>query len=165
MTSDNDGNKYVAYGICRDFPRPAMMAVMACALALLCAACGKTGYPRPMDEGQTFSWMESHAVPAGECIAFSGKFTGAYQNFDGLRLELDGLRRLDECQGCPFVADEIAEFSPSGAGFNPMTGDLGFSYCPRSAQAYRWRMIAANVFGSLPHASMSDRLLLMDEEP
>lgn len=131
-------------------------------LALSVAACGKTGYPTPSDQSQAFSWQEAKAAPVGDCIAFSGKLTGAYQNFKGLRLELDGLRDPEECPGCPFVADEVTELAPADAGFNSTTGDLGFSYCPRSAQAFRWRMNAMNVFNNLTNASTLERLLIMD---
>ncbi|MDR0826501.1 MAG: hypothetical protein LBN33_01295 [Desulfovibrio sp.] len=131
-------------------------------LALAVVACGKTGYPTPSDQSQAFSWQEAKAVAVGECIAFSGKLAGSYQNFKGLRLELDGLRDPEECPGCPFVADEVTELAPADAGFNPTTGDLGFSYCPRNAQAFRWRMNARNVFNNLANASTLERLLIMN---
>jgi hypothetical protein len=99
----------------------------------------------------------------GACIAFTGSFSGAYRHFSGIRLELQTLRSVDDCPGCPFTPDEIVELSPSEAGFNPNNGTVAFSYCPRkTAPMYRWRMVGINEYNRMPHAVMiSDRLLIL----
>jgi hypothetical protein len=133
-------------------------------IGLLFSACGKTGYPQAADDNLTFNWLESGAAPAGRCAFFTGKLDGALQSFGGIRLELEGLNSTADCPGCPFIADEAAELSPADAGFNAATGEIGFSYCPRPAAAYRWRMIAMSTLNRLPHAVMTDRLLVVDPE-
>ena len=148
------------------FTRLAPLAVL-CALALCAAAmggCGKTGSPVPPDKLRTFSWQESNAEPAGKCIAFTGAFSGAYKHFNGIRLELQALRNLEDCPGCPFTPDETVELSPKDAGFNPNDGSVAFSYCPRrSAPVYRWSMAGINEYISMQHAAMlTDRLLVLE---
>jgi hypothetical protein len=145
-------------------PAYALLASACLVLALLFSACGKTGYPQAADGDLSFTWLESGAAPAGRCASFTGKLGGALQNFGGIRLELEGLNSTADCPGCPFVADEAAELSPADAGFNSTNGDIGFSYCPRPAAAYRWRMIAMSTLNRLPHAVMTDRLLIVSPE-
>ncbi|MDR2605070.1 MAG: hypothetical protein LBC55_06940 [Desulfovibrio sp.] len=142
----------------------AVLAPACLVLALLFSACGKTGYPQAADGELSFTWLESGAAPAGRCASFTGKLGGALQNFGGIRLELEGLNSTADCPGCPFVADEAAELSPADAGFNSTSGEIGFSYCPRPAAAYRWRMIAMSTLNRLPHAVMTDRLLIVSPE-
>jgi hypothetical protein len=142
----------------------ALLAPVCFVLALLFSACGKTGYPQAADGDLSFTWLESGAAPAGRCASFTGKLGGAFQNFGGIRLELEGLNSTADCPGCPFVADEAAELSPVDAGFNSTSGEIGFSYCPRPAAAYRWRMIAMSTLNRLPHAVMTDRLLIVSPE-
>lgn len=126
----------------------------------LLAGCGKSGYPRPGDESKNFAWEEVNAVMAGKCIAFTGTFSGEYQYLDGVRMELDIVAGPEDCPGCPFVPEEVTEFSPKDAGFNPKDGTISFVYCPQKAEAYRWRLAGISVFNKLPHATMIDRLLV-----
>ena len=138
-------------------------AMFLCLLGLL-GACGKTGYPVPPDKSRAFTWESTDAQPAGACIAFTGSFNGAYQHFNGIRLELQALSSLEDCPGCPFTPEEAVEIPPRDSGFNADDGTVAFSYCPRkSAPVYRWRMSGISEYSNLPHASMlGDRLLVME---
>lgn len=132
--------------------------------AVLFSACGKTGNPAPPDKSRFFAWEETNAEPAGQCIAFTGSFSGAYKHFNGIRLELQSLTSLEDCPGCPFTPDEVAELSPRETGFNPDTGTVAFSYCPRKpAPVYRWSMAGMSKYSRMPHAIMvGDRLLVLE---
>ena len=136
-----------------------LMAFAVCSLGLL-HGCGKTGMPVPRDQSKNFAWDEVDAKMVGACIAFTGNFKGAYENFDGIRLELDAIAGPDDCPGCPFVPDEVTEISPKEAGFNIEDGSVAFSYCPRKAEAYRWRLAGISIYNRLPHATMIDRMLV-----
>ena len=120
------------------------------ALVLL-PGCGKKDMPVPNDPARNFSWEQVDASKSGNCLALSGKFTGAYENLDSLRLELAPVSGPEDCPGCPFVPKEILYFSRSEAGFNQDTGAIGFSYCPKPAAAYRWRLTGISIFNRLPH--------------
>ncbi|MDL2266363.1 hypothetical protein LJC46_00035 [Desulfovibrio sp. OttesenSCG-928-G15] len=130
----------------------------------LLGGCGKTGYPVPPENSRAFTWKEVDAKMAGRCIAFSGTLEGAYENFDGVRVELDIVSGPDDCPGCPFTAEETAEISPSKAGFSRANGTVGFSYCPQVAPAYRWRLAGISRYSRMPHATMNDRLLVVPEK-
>jgi hypothetical protein len=140
------------------------LPALLCLLALGVTGCGKKGLPQPSDPSRSFSWKSVDAKPVGNCLAFSGTLEGQYKNLDRLRLELAPLKDASDCPGCPFVAKEVTELSPSDAGFNPDTGDVSFSYCPQKANAYRWRLAGINVFNHLPYAGMNDRLLIVNPE-
>jgi hypothetical protein len=141
---------------------PAAFILLSAAL-LVSLGCGRSGMPRPADESKNFSWKEVSAKPAGDCVVFEGSFEGAYEHFDGIRLEIAGISGPDDCPGCPFVPGEITELSARDAGFNPADGSLGFSYCPRKAGAYRWRLAGISRYNRLPHATMVDRLLIITD--
>ena len=138
----------------------AVLATLCLFSAFLLAACGKTGYPLPPDSSRNFTWEKVEAKAVGNCLAFTGSFEGQYQNFDGIRLELSRINGPDDCPGCPFVPQEVTEISPRDAGFNRQKGTIAFSYCPQKAPAYRWRLAAISIFNRLPHATMTDRLLV-----
>ena len=126
-------------------------------------ACGKTGNPVPPDSTRSFAWAAAHADGVGACIAFTGSFRGAHRHFNGIKLELQALKGIDDCPGCPFTPDEVVELPPREAGFNPDDGSIAFSYCPaKSAPVYRWRMAGISEYNRMPHAVMvSDRLLVL----
>ena len=135
-----------------------------CLLPLLAlSACGKKGFPQPQDPSKNFSWKEVNATAVGNCLAFTGSFEGEYKHLDGIRLEVARLNGPEDCPGCPFVAQEVHEFSPAEAGFNPKDGTIAFSYCPRKSKAYRWKIAAMSIFNRLPHAVMVERLLVVDK--
>lgn len=141
------------------------VAVIPVLLALFCGlgGCGKTGMPTPEDESRSFFWESAEATMAGRCVAFSGQLSGAYQNFDGIRLEIATLNSQDDCPGCPFVPTEVTEISVGDSGFDRKSGSIAFSYCPQPAKAYRWRLAAISVFNRMPHATMTDRFLSAGE--
>lgn len=146
-------------------PLPARLFLLLClAFSLVCAGCGKKGLPIPEDSSRSFSWQSVEAKVVGSCVVFSGAFEGAYENFDGLRLEIAQVSGPDDCPGCPFVAKEVTEISPRDAGFDRNTGSLSFSYCPEPANAYRWRLAGISRFNRLPHATMNDRIVIVNPE-
>lgn len=138
------------------------MAVISACLVLLysLAGCGKAGMPVPKGESRSFAWESTEAAMAGRCIAFRAQLSGAYRYFDGVRLEIATLQGPEDCPGCPFVPTEVTELSTRDVGFNPNDGSIGFSYCPQTANAYRWRLAAISVFNRMPHATMTDRFLV-----
>lgn len=143
--------------------RPVLPALLCLLCLFLQAGCGKTGYPKPQDPSRSFRWQEVDAKVVGNCLAFTGSFEGAFQNVDGIRLEIARLDGPEDCPGCPFVPQEVAELSPRDAGFDSNTGAIAFSYCPRKAAAYRWRLAGISIFNRLPHATMVDRLLVVGQ--
>ncbi len=130
-------------------------AIISLALLCLLCACGKAGLPDPGDPSKSFAWKSYEAKPIGNCLAFSGVLSGAYNNLDSLRLELEPVDGPEDCPGCPFVARDIVEFSPREAGLERTTGNISFSYCPNPAPAFRWRLVGLNVYTSLPYAATS----------
>jgi len=128
------------------------------------SGCGKKGFPEPKDASRSFFWKEINAKLVGNCLAFTGSFEGAYENFDGIRLEVAPLQDLDDCPGCPFVPKEVSELSPRETGFNRKDGSVAFSYCPQPGNAYRWRLAGISRFNRLPHATMSDRILMVNPQ-
>jgi hypothetical protein len=145
------------------FLRPLGLCLLLLCLIVALNGCGKTGYPVPPDRSRSFAWERTNAEPAGPCIAFTGSFSGAHKHFNGIRLELQALRSIDDCVGCPFTPDEVVELSPREAGFNPDDGSVAFSYCPKkSAPVYRWSMAGISEYSRMPHAVMvGDRLLVL----
>lgn len=137
---------------------------LLCLALLVAVACGKKGYPVPRDSSRSFSWKEVEVKAIGSCLAFSGSFEGAFENFDGVRLEVAPLSGPEDCPGCPFVAQDVMEFSPKDAGFDRKTGTMSFSYCPQPANAYRWRIAGISIFNRLPHATMNDRIVIINHD-
>jgi len=140
----------------------ALCLVPLCLVVML-SGCGKTGYPKPPESARSFAWERSNAEAVGNCIFFSGSFSGAHRHFNGIRLELQALASIDDCPGCPFTPNEVVELSLRETGFNPDNGSVGFSYCPRTpAPMYRWSMAGMSEYSRMPHAVMvSDRLLVL----
>ncbi len=135
----------------------------ALCLACLClfAACGKKGMPQPNDPSRSFSWKHVEAKAVGNCIAFTGAFQGAYDNYDGVRLELSRVNGPEDCPGCPFVPEEVLEFSPQETYFDKKSGTIAFSYCPSPANAYRWRLAGISIYNRLPHTVSPEQMLIV----
>lgn len=138
-----------------------------CCLALSLPACGKKGDPVPQDAKNMFAWESADAAfTANGCLAISARMSGAARNVDLFAIELEPLAPApdsalpaelqtpqDTCEGCPFTPRETAELTPQEV----LPGDKGtrfhFTYCPEmKAAAYRWRLVAQNVFMSFPYA-------------
>ena len=127
-------------------------------LALVCAGlifsgCGKKGNPIPQDGKRQFAWQSAEASwGANGCLNITARMTGATENVDDFRLELEA---EDEsiCRECPFTPGETADLTPQQAVPADNGTNYAFTYCPAAkAPSYRWRLVAANVFTSFPHA-------------
>lgn len=141
-----------------------LVACLLC-LGLVLPACGKKGDPTPQDQKNRFAWKNEDARFTGNgCLVITALMTGAVHNVDSFLLELEPLSpqvdpdlppelaaASDTCEGCPFTPHETGELSPQ----NQVSGDSGtrytFTYCPKvKAPAYRWRLVAKNVFTAFP---------------
>lgn len=141
-----------------------LVASLLC-LCLALPACGKKGDPIPQDQKNRFAWKTEDAQFAGNgCLAITASMTGAVHNVDSFLLELEPLTpqvdpdlppelalASDTCAGCPFTPRESGEIVPQ----ERIAGDNAtryiFTYCPAvKASAYRWRLVARNVFRAFP---------------
>ena len=95
-----------------------------CCLLLIAAGCGKKGDPVPQDKKNLFSWESADAALTG-----------------------------NTCEGCPFPPRETQELTPQQAVPTDSGTRFAFTYCPQTkAAAYRWRLVARNVFMAFPYA-------------
>lgn len=143
--------------------RTTLLAMLLAGGLLLLAACGKEGMPQPRDTAKAFTWKSVTAKESGNCIIFTGLFEGAHENLDQIRLELASVNGPEDCPECPFVPKEIVFFSKQEAGYNDSLGEIRFSYCPKKAPAYRWRLSGVSIFNSIPHSISSVRVIVMDQ--
>ena len=138
-----------------------------CCLLLIAAGCGKKGDPVPQDKKNLFSWESADAALTGNgCLAISALMKGAARNVDGFSIELEPLAASadstllkelqtpqDTCEGCPFTPRETQELTPQQAVPTDSGTRFAFTYCPQTkAAAYRWRLVARNVFMAFPYA-------------
>ena len=144
------------------------LVLVLCCLLLAAAGCGKKGAPVPQDSRNVFSWESADAVFTGNdgCLAISALMKGAARNVDGFTIELEPLSpspdstlpkelqtQQDTCEGCPFTPRETQELTPLQAISDESTTKFSFTYCPKTkAAAYRWRLVARNVFMAFPYA-------------
>ena len=141
-----------------------LLSALLCALVLTSAGCGKKGDPVPQDKKNLFSWESADAsFTANGCLAISAVMNGATRNVDSFTIELEPLSapanstlpaelqtQQDTCEGCPFAPQETGELSPQRVTDNEKA--FRFTYCPSTkAAAYRWRLVARNVFMSFPY--------------
>lgn len=138
-----------------------------CCLLLIAAGCGKKGDPVPQDKKNLFSWESADAaLTRNGCLAISALMKGAARNVDGFSIELEPLAASadstlpkelqtpqDTCEGCPFTPRETQELTPQQAVPMDSGTRFAFTYCPQTkAAAYRWRLVARNVFMAFPYA-------------
>ena len=138
-----------------------------CCLLLIAAGCGKKGDPVPQDKKNLFSWESADAALTGNgCLAIAALRTGAARNVDGFSIELEPRAASadstlpkelqtpqDSCEGCPFTPRETQELTPQQAVPTDSGTRFAFTYCPQTkAAAYRWRLVARNVFMAFPYA-------------
>lgn len=132
--------------------------------ALFLAACGKAGMPVPKKTQDTFTLTGASVTVMGKCLAASGTVTGAVNNFDIIRIEVNSIQSDEDCPGCPFVPQEYQEFSASAAQFDVNTGQFLLSFCPAAdAPMYRWRLVGKNVHPGLPHAMTTPQVVVMQK--
>lgn len=132
-------------------------------LLALATACGKKGFPQPDDPERKFTIAAVEARAEGHCLVIQAQFEGAYGNIEELRLDLEGSSLEDACLPCPFVPNETEFFSRHDVTFDIQTGALSFSYCPKPADIYRWRLSGISRFSSIPHAQSAVTVTQMKE--
>ena len=136
-------------------------------LLLVAAGCGKKGDPVPQDKKNLFVWEKADAAfTKNGCLVVSAQMSGATRNVDGFSIELEPLAAStdstlpkelqtpqDTCEGCPFTPRDTQELTPQQAVPTDGGTRYAFTYCPTiKAAAYRWRLVARNVFMSFPFA-------------
>ena len=141
-----------------------IVACLIC-LGLVLPACGKKGAPIPQDQKNRFAWKTEDAQFIGNgCLAVTASMTGAVHNVDSFLLELEPLTpqtdpdlppelavASDTCAGCPFTPRESSEIVPQERAAGDKATRYTFTYCPSvKAAAYRWRLVARNVFKAFP---------------
>lgn len=141
-------------------------------LLLLVISCGKKSDPQPQDQKNLFTWASEEARLAHNgCLLIVAKMCGAVANVDGISLEIQPLNQSinqstdsnstdlptelstlpDSCEGCPFIPRETTEIAPQTKTIEDDCVDYAMTYCPSiSAEAYRWRLVARNVFRAFP---------------
>ena len=119
-----------------------------CCLLLIAAGCGKKGDPVPQDKKNLFSWESADAALTGFSIELEPLAASADST---LPKELQTPQ--DTCEGCPFTPRETQELTPQQAVPTDSGTRFAFTYCPQTkAAAYRWRLVARNVFMAFPYA-------------
>ena len=134
------------------FTRLPLLICFVATVAII-AACGKYGPPQPQDPKRNFSFAATQANVSGNCLNFITQVEGAHQNIDRIRLELSPVNFDEDCPTCPFSADEVVYFMPSETKMDASNGELTFSYCPKPAKGYRWRILGVSRFSTVPHAA------------
>ena len=126
-----------------------------CCLLLIAAGCGKKGDPVPQDKKNLFSWESADAALTGNgCLAISALMKGAARNVDGFSIELEPLAAsADSTLPKELQTRETQELTPQQAVPTDSGTRFAFTYCPQTkAAAYRWRLVARNVFMAFPYA-------------
>lgn len=147
--------------------RTLFLVASLCLMLISVVGCGKKGDPIPQDQKNIFTWDNATAsLTANGCLAVSALMRGAAQNVDSFTIELEPLSAnadstlpaelqtaQDTCEGCPFTPREHAEITPQQAVQVEKGTRYAFTYCPTTkAAAYRWRLVARNVFMAFPFA-------------
>ena len=124
-----------------------LAAVLLLVLLVFVCACGKKGAPVPQEARYKFSWGETSATIVNDCLVISAQLEGAYDNAEGFLLETEPTTD-NICLDCPFRPTLTHDIQPSAA----QEGLLTFQYCPETvADSYRWRLVARNIYRSLPN--------------
>lgn len=118
----------------------------------LAAGCGKSGFPQPDDPKRKFTIAATNARVENGCLIIQAQLAGAYTNIEELRLDVEAGNLEDICLQCPFVPTETEFFAKEDVTFEVKSGALSFSYCPKPADSYRWRLSGISRFSSIPHA-------------
>ena len=139
---------------------PFILLVCFCLAAL--ASCGKKGDPKPRQASRSFVWQEVSITPASGCLDVMATMSGVYTNLDSIILELAPVKGAEDCPGCPFQPTEHYKQDNLSKAFNPQSGVLHLTYCPRvKAPAYRARIVGTNVFDTSRHAVSAESLVIM----
>ncbi|MEW5772688.1 MAG: hypothetical protein AB1916_04120 [Thermodesulfobacteriota bacterium] len=135
-----------------------MAFFVICSLLALSVGCGKKAWPKPDAKGEAIALTQEAAGWSNACLGVSAVLTGKPGNLERLVLELAPA----DCPGCPFQPVRQMEFRPGGPGFvmDPDTGRLLLRACGLDqAAGVRWRLLAYNVYRTLPPAVGQDHVV------
>jgi len=139
------------------------LLVALLAASPMIAGCGKKGWPQPRDTSDSFSWVRANATPASGCIRVEAELNGNLRNIEYIALELQTAGSAEDCPTCPFNPNERVEYHPEDLGITSQQGAFSTLYCPtRKSDAYRWRLVGVNVYGTLEHATSTVRGVEME---
>ena len=135
-----------------------------CLLLTFICACGKKSNPKPRETSRSFIWERVDILPVSGCLQVEASLSGIYTHLKTVVLELSGVNRIEDCSGCPFLASESFTVENLTEVFNPATGELRFSHCPKKpAMSYRYRLIGKNAQGASRHVLSTEGFVLMQE--
>lgn len=134
---------------------------------LFAGACGKEGLPQPKKSQDLFTFKGITATADGACMVIAGSVVGAIGHVERITLETAPIDSVGDCPGCPFVAREHQDYTPTEAHLDLDSGAFLFSFCPSTnAPMYRWRLVGKNIYNGLPLANNTPQVLIVrDTDP
>lgn len=125
--------------------------LVALALVIAVAGCGRKGDPVPDFSRDEFSFAALNAEAAADgTITFQGTVSGAAQNLEYMILEMQAVDG-ELCEGCPFLAQDQYRVDSRDAWESENGSTFSFVYRPVfSGSAYRWRLTGHNLYSGLP---------------
>lgn len=126
--------------------------VMLALLPVLALGCGKKAMPEAQDAREKFTWKSAKATATANCLDINAELSGNLRNIAGVVLELEQAGTGEDCPNCPFLPVERKEFAIDNLSAQGKAGRIELDYCPETkAPAYRWRLVARNVYRSFPY--------------
>lgn len=130
---------------------------LTCLILILCilVGCGKKDWPKPLVKQDVFQWGDVQASLQGNCLYIQGSLTGASQNLDRVRLEIEAITPGGEqCTACPFQANEFYAYRSSDPDIKIAGRIVELVLCGKSqSKEYRVRLVGENayrVLGEVP---------------
>lgn len=137
--------------------------LVALALVIAVAGCGRKGAPVPDYSRDEFSFATLHAEAAADgTVTFQGTVSGASQNLEYMVLEMQAVDG-ELCEGCPFLPQDQYRVDSRDAWENASGSSFSFVYRPVfSGSVYRWRLTGHNLYSGLPDVVSPMQTVFMD---